>query len=146
MARPDATPAAERLLKRLRDRAEDAEREPVCLHGDMNLRNAIQLGDGTVALLDLEDVCHGPAAADLGQLLAGLIVARTPRAAGSLLDGYASVAEPPDHAALRWYTAASLLARVALPAVGRYRPNALARLPELLNAGAALLARNRVTA
>ena len=65
---------------------------------------------------------HGPAAADLGQVLAGLIVARTPRAAGSLLDGYASVAAPPDRAALRWYTAASLLARVALPAVGRYRP------------------------
>ncbi len=145
-ARPTATSAAERLLKRLLDRAENAEREPVCLHGDANLRNAIQLADGTVALLDLEDVCQGPAAADLGQLIAGLIVARNPRAAGSLLDGYASVAAPPDRAALRWYTAASLLARVALPAVGRYRPEVLDRLGELLQAGATLLARDRVAA
>lgn len=145
-ARPDVARAAERLLLRLLDRREDAEREVVCVHGDANLRNAILLASGEVALLDLEDVSYGPAAADLGQVLAGLIVTRTPRAAGSLLDGYATVAAPPDHAALRWYTAASLLARVALPAVSRFRPDVLARLRELLDAGAALVVAHKVAA
>jgi aminoglycoside phosphotransferase len=135
-ARPDVARAAERLLHGLLERAEDSEREVVCVHGDANLRNALLLPGGAVALLDLEDVSYGPAAADLGQVLAGLIVARTPRAAGELLRGYGT---PPDRAALRWYTAASLLARVALPAVSRFRPEVLVRLRELLDAGAALV-------
>ena len=135
-ARPDAASAAERLLALLIERGADAVREPVLLHGDANLRNALLLEDGRVALLDLEHVSVGPAAADLGQVLANLIVARTPRAASALLEGYR---HPPDKAALRWYTAASLLARVALPAISRYRPDVLARLRELLDAGAALL-------
>ena len=37
------------------------------LHGDANLRNALVLEDGTVALLDLEHLSIGPAGADLGQ-------------------------------------------------------------------------------
>jgi aminoglycoside phosphotransferase (APT) family kinase protein len=131
------------LLQRLLETVEDSEREDVWVHGDANLRNALLLPSGEVALLDLEDVSRGPAAADLGQVLAGLIVAGTPRAAGELLRGYGT---PPDRAALRWYTAASLLARVALPAVSRYRPELLARLPELLDAGAALVVAPKVAA
>jgi aminoglycoside phosphotransferase len=142
-ARPDVADAADRLLQRLLERVEDSERAVVCVHGDANLRNALLLPVGEVALLDLEDVSYGPAAADLAQVLAGLIVARTPRAAGELLRGYGT---PPDRAALRWYTAASLLARVALPAVSRYRPEVLARLRELLDAGAALVVPHKVAA
>jgi hypothetical protein len=143
MVRPNVARAADRLLRRLLERVEDSERELVCVHGDANLRNALLLPSGEVALLDLEDVARGPAAADLGQVLAGLIVARTPHAAAELLRGYGT---PPDRAALRWYTAASLLARVALPAVSRYRPELLTRLRELLDAGSALLTANKVAA
>jgi streptomycin 6-kinase len=133
-ARPEAAGAAQRLLERLlRYAPVDVEGT---IHGDVNLRNALLLRDGRIALLDLEHVATGPAAADLGQVLANLIVARTPRAAADLLAGYG---RPPDKAALRWYTAASLLARVALPAISRYRPNTLQRLPELLDAGTTLL-------
>lgn len=134
--RPDVAPAAQRLLARLVERIEDAEREPVLLHGDVNPRNALLQAGGTVALLDLEDLGIGPAAADLGQVLAALIVNRTPQAARAFLRGYG---DPPDQAALRWYMAASLLARQALPAVARHRPPLLARLPALLDAGSALL-------
>ena len=66
-----------------------------------------------------------------------------------LLAGYGRVATLPDRAALRWHIAAALLARVALPAVSRVRPDILARLPELLDAGADLVAphiRKRVAA
>ncbi|HEY6890602.1 MAG TPA: phosphotransferase, partial [Solirubrobacter sp.] len=141
--RPDAAPAARRLLTRLLEHAEDAEREPVLIHGDANLRNALLQPDGTVALLDLEDLTYGPAAADLGQVLATLIVNRTPHAARALLGGYG---DPPDEAALRWYTAASLLARQALPAISRHRPALLNRLRQLLDAGNALLTPTQVLA
>ena len=105
------------------------------LHGDANLRNALLLAGGDVALLDLEHLSRGPAAADLGQVLAGLLAA--PRAAGAArcCAATATAARP---AALRWHTAAALLARVALPAVSRFRPRALAHLRELLDAGAGL--------
>ncbi len=137
-ARPDTEASVERLLARLVELAED--RPPVTLHGDANLRNALQLADGDVALLDLEHLSAGPAAADLGQVLAGLMTARSPRreAAAALLAGYGEVTPTPDRAALRWHTAASLLARVALPAVSRFRPRALAQLRALLDAGAGL--------
>jgi aminoglycoside phosphotransferase (APT) family kinase protein len=140
-ARPDAAGAAERLLARLSVHADDAEREPVCLHGDANLRNALALPDGRIALIDLEHLAAGPAAADLGQVLAGLLTTGGGRAAAaSLLAGYAMVAAPPDRAALRWHTAACLLARCALPAVGRVRPDTLGRLRALMDAATTLVA------
>ena len=86
--RPDVAPAAQRLVTRLLDRIEDSYGEPVLVHGDANLRNAILQPGGTVALLDLEDLSAGPAAADLGQVLAALIVIRTPHGARPLLAGY----------------------------------------------------------
>jgi hypothetical protein len=141
--RPDAGPAARRLLERLLVRIDDGEDEPVLLHGDANLRNALLLPGGTVALLDLEDVSTGPAAADLGQVLAALLVTRTPHGAQALLAGYG---DPPGLAALRWHTAAAILARQALPAVSRFRPGLLARLRELLEAGGALVAPKAVAA
>ena len=75
------------------------------------------------------------AEADLGQVLAALLANRT-KGAKALLAGYA---QPIDREALRWYTAASVLARIALPAVSRYRPAQLAHLRELLEAGTNLI-------
>jgi aminoglycoside phosphotransferase len=143
-ARPDVAAAATRLLARLDAARDDGRRAPVCLHGDANLRNALLLDDERIGLIDLEHVSAGPAAADLGQLLAGLFAARRP-GGRALLAGYARVAPLPDRAALRWHTAASLLARVALPAVSRVRPDTLAQLPELLATGADLVAPKRRT-
>jgi len=67
---PEAARAAEYLLTRLIARRDDAFGAAVCLHGDANLRNALRLPDGRVALIDLEHLSAGPAAADLGQVLA----------------------------------------------------------------------------
>jgi aminoglycoside phosphotransferase len=146
-ARPDVEASAERLLAKLVLHEDDARRRRVCLHGDANLRNALALANGDVALLDLEHLSAGPAAADLGQVLAGLLSGRVRRnGAAALLAGYGELARTPDRAALRWHTAASILARTALPAVSRYRPRALAQLRELLDAGAGLLAGVEVAA
>jgi predicted solute-binding protein len=76
-------------------------------------------------------------------VLAGLLAARAQARIGApeegalaaaLLDGYAQVGAVPPARALRWHAAASVLARVAVPAVGRVRPTALARLEPLLRA------------
>jgi aminoglycoside phosphotransferase len=139
--RPEAAGAAARVLAALLERPQHAP--AVCLHGDANLRNAI-LSDHEVVLVDLEDSAAGPAAADLGQVLAGLLTARirgaideqTERALGdALLAGYG---DRPAWEALRWHTAAAVLARVALPAVNRVRPELLPRLRELLTAAEAM--------
>ena len=69
----------------------------------------------------------------------GRITAADERAlAAALLDGYAAVRRPPDAASLRWHTAASVLARVALPAVNRVRAPLLRRLVALLEAAEAV--------
>jgi aminoglycoside phosphotransferase len=143
-ARPDAARAAERVLMRLIAQREDARGPVVCLHGDANLRNAIRRPDGRVALIDLEHLAAGPAAADLGHVLALQLAAGRP--GRDLLAGYAAVARPPDADALRWHTAACMLARVALPAVSRVRPRTLSRLRALLDTAADLVTRERAAA
>jgi aminoglycoside phosphotransferase len=134
-ARPDCAGAAEALLERLANGP--TESEPVHLHGDANLRNAL-LDGGRVGLVDLEDATAGPAAADLGFVLAGLLTRAEEGTA--LLDGYARIARVPSDEALRWHTSASLLARIAVPAVGRVRPALLRRLGPLLRAAGELVA------
>ena len=134
-ARPDAGPAAAELLARLLATRADAAGPPVALHGDANLRNALLDGD-RLTLIDFEDASAGPAVADLGQVVArlrGMGIADEAMAA-ALVDGYASVRPAPSAAALRWHTAASLLARTALPAVSRVREPLLANLRTLLEA------------
>ena len=74
-ARPDAGPGAAELLARLLGDLGDAAGPHVYLHGDANLRNAI-FDDDRVTLIDFEDASAGPAAADLGQVLARLRAAR----------------------------------------------------------------------
>jgi aminoglycoside phosphotransferase len=141
-ARPDAGRAAALALAELLTQVDEADDATVCVHGDANLRNAILDGE-RVALLDLEHAAAGPAAADLGQLLAGLRTDRvlgrisTPEEtalAGALLDGYATVTRPPE--SLRWHTNASLLARVAQSAINRVREDVLHALVPLLEAAA----------
>jgi aminoglycoside phosphotransferase len=140
-AHPNAAHAAEFLLTRLIARRDDALRPAVCLHGDANLGNALRMPGGRIALIDLEHLSAGPAAADLGQVLAV-----SGRPARELLRGYATVAPPPDEAALRWYAAASILARVALPGVSRVRPDVLVRMSALLETAAYMLSHARAAA
>ena len=146
-ARPECRAVAADLHARLLERAGAAAAPAVHVHGDANLRNA--LFDGRrVALVDLEDAAAGPVAADLGFVLAGLLAARVQSRTSSggqaaleraLLEGYAAAAALPAAPCLRWHVAATALARVAVPAVGRVRPSALASLGPLLRAAAETL-------
>lgn len=94
-----------------------------------------------VALIDLDQTGIGPAAADLGSLLARLERSRivqgadTAELAAAFLDGYAEVRPTPDPESLAWHTSAALLAEQAMRAVNRVRPEALDHLGELLASG-----------
>jgi Ser/Thr protein kinase RdoA (MazF antagonist) len=149
-ARPDCGTAAEWLLARL-ERDAPPPGPTVCLHGDVHPKNAI-VTPGGVALIDLDQVSSGPAAADLGSIIAALRYARVTavmstaaeRAQGdAVLRGYAGVRELPDADELRWQVAAALLGERALRAVTRLRAPGLMRLPALLaEAGTTLRERN----
>jgi aminoglycoside phosphotransferase len=131
--RPDAGGPAARVLAALLHHPEHAAGPDVCLHGDANLRNALVDGD-TVALIDLEHTSAGPAAADLGHVLAGLHAAGAQELGDPLIAGYGDLATPPEPDSLRWHISASVLARIALPAVNRVRPNLLSHLRCVLEA------------
>jgi aminoglycoside phosphotransferase len=138
--RPDVAEVAHVLAARLRSRREPDDRQ-VCLHGDVNFRNAL-VQNGRVALIDLDQVARGPVAADLGSVLAaldyagvvGLLPARTvPSLRNAFLGGYTELAHLPTASALCWHEAAALLAERALRVVTRVRPEGLARLRVLLS-------------
>ena len=121
-ARPASGRAAAELLAALLGRHADAAGPPVCLHGDANPRNALLDGD-RVSLIDLEDAGAGPAAADLGHVLAGLLCARV---AGELTAAAEPALGARAAARLRRRRAAAAggVARVAHGRVGARAPRA----------------------
>ena len=144
--RDDVAEAAHDLADALRTRA--GGEGDSCLHGDVNFRNALLAGD-RVTLIDLDQVARGPAAAELGSVLAALRYARIVEllpdedVAGleeAFLAGYAELGRLPADDELRSYTAAALLGERALRVVTRLREVGLARLPRLLDEAHEVLA------
>jgi Ser/Thr protein kinase RdoA (MazF antagonist) len=146
--RADVSSDVQRLVGELTRRLGDPGRDVVCLHGDVNFRNAL-VENGRVALIDLDQVCAGPAAAELGSVLAALRSAGVvglvrgsdvPELCAALLSGYADLRPPPSDDELRIYTAAALVGERALRVLTRVRREGLRRLPALLVAAREVLA------
>lgn len=140
MARPDVATVVSKLDRELRSTIPD-EGPLVCLHGDVHPKNGIA-ANGLITLIDLDQSAIGPAAADLGSMLAllhynwrtGLITRTKEREfANAFLDAYAGAGQLPTQRSLTWHTAAALLSERALRAVNRIRPEGLHHLPQLLN-------------
>ncbi len=103
--------------------------------------------DVGVALIDLDQVATGPAAADIGSLLAAfryaaIVGAISPAAERAYSDafcaGYGRVRELPDPETLRRHLAAALISERALRAVTRVRRRGLAALATLLEEAEAI--------
>lgn len=140
IARPDVTRVANELDRELRSTI-PSEEPLVCLHGDVHPKNGIAL-NGLVTLIDLDQSAVGPAAADLGSMLAllhynrriGLLThKREQELASAFLDTYAGSRQLPTQKSLTWHTAAALLSERALRSVNRIRPEGLHHLSQLLN-------------
>jgi Ser/Thr protein kinase RdoA (MazF antagonist) len=145
--RPDVADSTDALIRELILRQPEHPGAPVCLHGDVHPKNAI-VTDRAVALIDVEDLAIGPAAADIGSFLAALVYQRRgarltaptfEAVAHAFLLGYASVRPLPARESLTWHIAAALLIERILRAVTRVRPLGLCHLPELLGDAHALL-------
>ena len=140
MARPDVAAVAKEVANGLCSTV--PHEEPlVCLHGDVHPKNGIA-SNGFVTLIDLDQSGAGPAAADLGSMLAllhynwrvGLITrSRERELAKAFLDAYADVLRLPAQRTLSWHTAAALLSERALRSVNRIRPEGLNHLPQILD-------------
>jgi hypothetical protein len=144
--RPDVWQAVEHLAARLIATA-SADTNLACLHGDLHPKNAI-LSDDRVALIDVEDVAIGPAAADIGSLIASLIYRRDTgrlsrdacrQRAHAFCTGYETVRALPTTASLQWHTAAALFVERATRAITRIRPLGLEHMPALLVSAERLL-------
>ena len=108
------------------------------LHGDLHPKNVL-VHDTGIGLVDLDQACAGPAAAELGGTLARLWCPRpndpidagtAAAAADALLGGYAKAPSPGD---LRWYAAAALLVERSVRAVSRVDVATLAELERVLS-------------
>lgn len=139
IARPDVARVANELDRKLRSTV-PCEEPSVCLHGDVHPKNGIAL-NGVVTLIDLDQSAVGPAAADLGSMLAllhynwrtGLLThKRKQELASAFLDAYAGSRQLPSQRSLTWHTAAALLSERALRSVNRIRPEGLRHLSLLL--------------
>jgi Ser/Thr protein kinase RdoA (MazF antagonist) len=146
-ARPDVADRARALAHALHEHRRESAGRTVSLHGDLTLDNALLAG-GRVTLLDLDQVGAGPAAADLGRVLAWLRyrqvlgkldAAEVARLGGALLAGYGEVRDVPRASSLRWHTAASVLTWRALGAVVWLKPRCLGLLDRHLDAARACL-------
>lgn len=140
LARPDLADLARKVAEELSERWGGSTDSDVCLHGDVHPKNGI-LQDARVALIDLDQAGRGPAAADLGSLLAALGYWRSVgvlspayerELACAFLSGYSEARELPKQTSLRWHTAAALLAERAFRSVSRIRPEGLHHLSDLL--------------
>ncbi|WP_028472264.1 aminoglycoside phosphotransferase family protein [Nocardioides alkalitolerans] len=97
--------------------AAGAAGDDVVLHGDLSRDQLVARGPGAPAgLLDLDRAARGPAADDLGCLLADDVASgRGPGAADAFLAGYADRRDLPPPAVLAAHTAAHLLRRTTDP-------------------------------
>jgi len=145
-ARTDVAAAARTLTSRLTSDP-PALQEQVLLHGDCHPGNVL-VTDERLSLIDFDQAGIGPAAADIGSLLARLnygsvLRERDPATAtgmtNAFLEGYAQVRALPDDRTLRWYAAAALLVERGVRAVNRVRPTGLAKLERVIGAGHDLL-------
>ena len=116
----------------LRRTHEDA----VLLHGDLHLKNAFVDGE-RVSLIDFDQAAPGPAASDLGSLLAALH-GEGMCLESALLAGYAEVRRLPPAESLAWHTASSLLTERAVRAITRVRVPTLRTLDRLIDDARAL--------
>ena len=131
VGRPDVAAAAIRLADRLADGPPPGGPQ-VALHGDCHPKNALLAGD-SIALIDLDQAGVGPAAADIGSLIARLHAdGDTGAMRSAFLSGYQAVRPLPPDRSLRWHTAAALVAERGVRAVNRVHLPTLDRLPELL--------------
>jgi hypothetical protein len=141
--RPETARNLELLVKDLLEQAKYLCQQPkATLHGDLHLQNFLS-DDGTLSIIDLDNLCQGSPWQDIGSFLAGLyyrgLLEGTPiktldALAKTFCDAYA-LAAPAwklDTEAIRWYTATALINERVYRSISRLKAGRLDLLDELL--------------
>jgi aminoglycoside phosphotransferase (APT) family kinase protein len=145
---PRSAARARRLVARLERSAPHGEAACSALHGDLHLNN-ILVESGRIALIDLDDLCRGPAELELGSFAAALVYRAqlhdepvlAERAIEPFLEGYREKAPRPVRTShVRWHAAAALICERAWRALTSLKPGRLERMDRLLDAASALAA------
>jgi Ser/Thr protein kinase RdoA (MazF antagonist) len=142
---PPAAAQARKVLGQLEKRPPPAV-APATLHGDLHLNN-ILIDSGRVALVDLDDLCRGPAELELGSFVAALAYraalhgdrAMHQETVEHFLAGYAEHAQRAvsiEH--VHWYAAAALIHERAWRCLTSLKPGRLAVIDELIARAAEL--------
>ena len=147
IAVPCSAPTVDALRARLEARLDAIDCSPrATLHGDLHSKN-ILVGTDRIHLIDLDRLGTGPALAELGSLLAELVLrdclagrALDWRRASAVASAYSRANESRiDSAELGWHVAAALLRERAYRCVTSLKPGRLEILPALLDAACAAL-------
>jgi aminoglycoside phosphotransferase (APT) family kinase protein len=129
-----------KVVDRLESSAPRDEAAPATLHGDLHLNN-ILVDSGGVGLVDLDDLCRGPAELELGSFAAALMYrallhgghAEAGEALEPFLEGYRGSAQRPISAAhVRWHAAAALIHERAWRCLTSLKPGRLELVQELV--------------
>ncbi|GAB4421838.1 MAG: hypothetical protein Fur0044_19570 [Anaerolineae bacterium] len=141
--RPAGQKKLDILVERLLDQAEQLGPQPVAtLHGDLHLKNFFVEGE-QVALIDLDNLCHGSPWQDVGSFSAGLLywglfMAMPTPLIWQFIDAFCQQYEqnvpwPMSRFALNWYTAAALINERAFRCVTRLKSGRLDLLDDLID-------------
>jgi Phosphotransferase enzyme family len=141
--RPACRAVLEPVIARLTAQAESIPTNPTAtLHGDLHVKNLF-LTEGRIAIIDLDNVCEGPPAWDIGSFAAGLLAGAvtTPaslrRIAGHLqifLEHYNQRSPSAvDMSAVAWCTAVALVIERSHRCVTRLKAGRRGQIEALLN-------------
>ena len=148
---PELAARVRNVVERLESCAPQDEAAAVTLHGDLHLNN-ILVDSGGVGLVDLDDLCRGPAELELGSFVAALLYrallhgerADADEAVAPFLEGYQAGARRPISAPhVRWHAAAALIHERAWRCLTSLKPGRLELVQELVGLAEALAGQRR---
>ncbi len=140
--KPEVAQELSELTNDLLEQAKQLGKQPrATLHGDLHLQNFL-IDNGTISLIDLDNLCQGSPWQDMGSFIAGLyyrgLVEAVPTSTIDALsktfcEAYAlSSSWKLDEDAIRWYTATALISERAFRSITRLKPGRLDILGDLL--------------
>ncbi len=140
--KPEAANKLEEITNELLEQGKHLGKQPkATLHGDLHLQNFL-IDNGTISLIDLDNLCQGSPWQDMGSFIAGLYyrgliesvpVATIEALSKTFCDAYALASSwKLDEEAIRWYTATTLVTERAFRSISRLKPGRLDILDDLL--------------
>jgi len=136
---PRSAARAHAVMAQLEKQA-PAAAAPATLHGDLHLNNVL-VDEDRIALVDLDDLCRGPAELELGSFVAALLYRAALHGRRGMhqediehfLAGYAEHASRPVRVdQVGWYAAAALIHERAWRCLTSLKPGRLALIDELI--------------